>query len=317
MAEIGTDIGKAAELLKAGQLVAIPTETVYGLAGNALDPVAVTAIFTVKNRPKFDPLIVHVSDLEQAARYTLEVPPGAKLLAEAYWPGPLTLLMPKHEEVPDLVTAGMPDVGMRAPAHPLTRQLLASLPFPLAAPSANPFGYISPTQPDHVNAQLGDRIAYILDGGTCTVGIESTVVGFMNDAEAVVYRMGGLSLEHIEAVIGKVGVKTHSSSDPRSPGQLRGHYAPSKKLVLGNLEVLLREHSPSRAGVLSFMRRYDIPYQVTLSKTGNLEEAARNFFDALHTMENLPIDIILAELVPDTGLGRAINDRLKRAAASD
>lgn len=317
MAEIGTDIDKAAGLLRAGQLVAIPTETVYGLAGNALNPAAVTAIFSVKNRPRFDPLIVHVRDLDQASRYTLAIPPGAKLLAEAYWPGPLTLLMPKREEVPDLVTAGMPEVGMRAPAHPLTRQLLASLPFPLAAPSANPFGYISPTQPDHVNEQLGDRIAYILDGGTCAVGIESTVVGFLNDKEAVVYRMGGLSIERIEAVIGKVAVKTHSTSDPRSPGQLKSHYAPSKKLILGDLDDLLREHSPSRAGVLSFKRRYDIPYQVALSETGDLEEAARNFFDALHAMEKLPVEIILAELVPDTGLGRAINDRLKRAAASD
>lgn len=317
MAEIGTDIDKAADLLKAGRLVAIPTETVYGLAGNALDPSAVTAIFTVKNRPRFDPLIVHISDLEQAERYTTKVPSAARLLADTYWPGPLTLLMPKRKEVPDLVTAGMPDVGMRAPAHPLTRKLLASLPFPLAAPSANPFGYISPTQPTHVNEQLGDRIAYILDGGTCVVGIESTVVGFLNDAEAVVYRMGGLSLERIEAVIGKVEVRTHSSSDPRSPGQLKSHYAPSKKLILGDLDVLMREHSPSRAGVLSFRRKCDFPNQAILSETGDLEEAARNFFDALHVMEKLPVDIILAELVPDTGLGRAINDRLRRAAASD
>lgn len=317
MAEIGTDIDKAADLLKAGQLVAIPTETVYGLAGNALNPTAVTAIFRVKNRPRFDPLIVHVSDLEQASRYTRNIPHGAKLLAEAYWPGPLTLLMPKREEVPDLVTAGMPDVGMRAPAHLLTRQLLASLPFPLAAPSANPFGYISPTQPSHVNEQLGDKIRYILDGGTCAVGIESTVVGFLNDKEPIVYRMGGLSLECIEDVIGKVAVKTHSSSDPRSPGQLKSHYAPSKKLILGNVDILLQEYSSSRVGVLSFRKKYDIPHQVTLSDRGDLEEAARNFFDALHAMEKLPVDIILAELVPDTGLGRAINDRLKRAAASD
>lgn len=317
MAEIGTDIDKAASLLKAGQLVAIPTETVYGLAGNALNPMAVTAIFTVKNRPRFDPLIVHVRDLEQASQYVLNIPHGAKLLAEAYWPGPLTLLMPKREEVPDLVTAGMPDVGMRAPAHPLTRQLLASLPFPLAAPSANPFGYISPTQPAHVNQQLGDKISYILDGGTCAVGIESTVVGFLNDKEAIVYRMGGLSLEHIEDVIGKVAVKTHSSSDPRSPGQLKSHYAPSKKLILGDVDILLQEYSSYRVGVLSFRKKYDTAHQVTLSDGGDLEEAARNFFDALHAMEKLPVDIILAELVPDTGLGRAINDRLKRAAASD
>ena len=317
MADIGTDIGKAARLLKEGQLVAIPTETVYGLAGNALNLEAVAAIFTVKNRPRFDPLIVHVLDLEQAARYTLTVPPKAKLLAEAYWPGPLTLLMPKNEHVPDLVTAGMPDVGLRAPAHPLTRQLLASLPFPLAAPSANPFGYISPTQPSHVNEQLGDRIAYILDGGICAVGIESTVVGFPDGTTPVVYRMGGLSIEKLEAVAGPVEVKTHSSSDPRSPGQLRSHYAPAKKMIVGDLEVLLQEHASSRVGVLSFRTDYGMPHQVILSEKGEIEEAAKNLFGALHTLEKLPVDTILAELVPEQGLGMAINDRLRRAAACD
>lgn len=315
MAEIGTDIDKAAGLLKAGQLVAIPTETVYGLAGNALDPSAVAAIFTAKNRPRFDPLIVHVLDLRQAALYTQTVPPKAKLLAGAYWPGPLTLLMPRNELIPDLVTAGMPDVGMRAPAHPLTRELLSALSFPLAAPSANPFGYLSPTKPEHVNEQLGDRIAYILDGGACPVGIESTVVGFTN-GEPVVLRIGGLTVEQVESVAGKALIQTHSSSDPTSPGQLTSHYAPAKKVILGDLSALLRMHPPGKVGVLAFSRTFDVPYQVTLSRRGDVEEAARNLFAALHELERLPIDSILAELVPDEGLGRAINDRLKRAAAS-
>lgn len=315
MAEIGTDIDKAAGLLKAGQLVAIPTETVYGLAGNALDPSAVAAIFTAKNRPRFDPLIVHVLDLRQAALYTQTVPQKAKLLAGAYWPGPLTLLMPRNELIPDLVTAGMPDVGMRAPAHPLTRELLSALSFPLAAPSANPFGYLSPTKPEHVNEQLGDRIAYILDGGACPVGIESTVVGFTN-GEPVVLRIGGLTVEQVESVAGKALIQTHSSSDPTSPGQLTSHYAPAKKVILGDLSALLRMHPPGKVGVLAFSRTFDVPYQVTLSRRGDVEEAARNLFAALHELERLPIDSILAELVPDEGLGRAINDRLKRAAAS-
>lgn len=315
MAEIGTDIDKAAGLLKAGQLVAIPTETVYGLAGNALDPSAVAAIFTAKNRPRFDPLIVHVRDLRQAALYTQTVPQKAKLLAGAYWPGPLTLLMPRNELIPDLVTAGMPDVGMRAPAHPLTRELLSALSFPLAAPSANPFGYLSPTKPEHVNEQLGDRIAYILDGGACPVGIESTVVGFTN-GEPVVLRIGGLTVEQVESVAGKALIQTHSSSDPTSPGQLTSHYAPAKKVILGDLSALLRMHPPGKVGVLSFSRTFDVPYQFTLSRRGDVEEAARNLFAALHELERLPIDSILAELVPDEGLGRAINDRLKRAAAS-
>lgn len=315
MAEIGTDIDKAAGLLKAGQLVAIPTETVYGLAGNALDLSAVAAIFTAKNRPRFDPLIVHVLDLRQAALYTQTVPQKAKLLAGAYWPGPLTLLMPRNELIPDLVTAGMPDVGMRAPAHPLTRELLSALSFPLAAPSANPFGYLSPTKPEHVNEQLGDRIAYILDGGACPVGIESTVVGFTN-GEPVVLRIGGLTVEQVESVAGKALIQTHSSSDPTSPGQLTSHYAPAKKVILGDLSALLRMHPPGKVGVLAFSRTFDVPYQVTLSRRGDVEEAARNLFAALHELERLPIDSILAELVPDEGLGRAINDRLKRAAAS-
>lgn len=314
MAEIGTDIDKAAELLRAGQLVAIPTETVYGLAGNALDVAAVAAIFAAKDRPRFDPLIVHVYDLAQAARYTTTITPKARMLAEAYWPGPLTLLMPKNELVPDLVTAGMPNVGMRAPAHPLTRQLLASLPFPLAAPSANPFGYISPTQPSHVNEQLGDRIAYILDGGTCAVGIESTVVGFTNNTDAVIYRMGGLTVEDIEAVTGKAAINVHSSSDPRSPGQLKSHYAPAKQMIVGDVKALLQMYSAAQAGVLSFSSDYGVPHQVILSKDGDVEEAARNLFGALHVLEKLPVEIILAEFAPDTGLGRAINDRLRRAS---
>lgn len=317
MAEIGTDVDKAAALLREGKLVAIPTETVYGLAGNALDVAAVAAIFAAKNRPRFDPLIVHVFDLAQAARYATAIAPKARMLAEAYWPGPLTLLMPKNELVPDLVTAGMPDVGIRAPAHNLTRQLLASLPFPLAAPSANPFGYISPTQPSHVNDQLGDRIAYILDGGTCTVGIESTVVGFTNNTDPIIYRMGGLNLEDIEAVTGKAVINVHSNSDPKSPGQLKSHYAPAKQLIVGDLNALLQEYGSSTAGVLSFRTDYGVPHQVILSKDGDVEEAARNLFGALHVLEKLPVEIILAEFAPDAGLGRAINDRLRRAAVRD
>lgn len=314
MAEIGTDIGKAADLLKAGRLVAIPTETVYGLAGNALDTEAVAAIFAVKNRPRFDPIIVHVAGISQAERHTRAIPPQAASLAEAFWPGPLTLLLRKNETIPDLVTAGMPEVGLRAPAHPTTQSLLKELPFPLAAPSANPFGYISPTRPEHVNEQLGDRIAYILNGGPCTVGIESTIIGFDDDGRAVVYRLGGLGLSQIEALTGKVVMRTSVSSDPRAPGQLKSHYAPAKPLVVGDLEKLLDEYESSDVAVLAYRRSFDVPYQVVLSEQGNMEEAARNFFTALHTLEKMPVKTILAELVPDHGLGRAINDRLTRAS---
>ena len=312
MAEIGKDINKAKQLLEAGELVAIPTETVYGLAANALNSGAVTRIFQVKNRPEFDPLIIHVPSLEKAKRYTLNLPEGAQALAEAFWPGPLTLLLERTDLIPDLVTAGLPTVGVRCPDHPLTRALLDQIDFPLAAPSANPFGYISPTTPGHVADQLGDKIPYILDGGPCPVGIESTIVGFTNGM-GTVYRTGGLRLEDLEGVIGKVELRTSASSNPKAPGQLHSHYAPRKKLVVGNLEQLLKSYSADRSGILSFRHDYHAPFQVILSPSGNMEEATRNFFSALRQLDQSPAEIILAEFMPDSGLGIAMNDRLRRA----
>lgn len=313
MAEIGIDIEKAVKLLTNDELVAIPTETVYGLAGNALSSVAVAKIFSVKNRPQFDPLIVHVPSLEKAKDYVLEIPEAAKKLADKFWPGPLTLLLKKKSVIPDLVTAGLDTVGIRCPDHSLTRQLLKELPFPLAAPSANPFGYVSPTKPAHVDEQLGTKIQYILDGGVCPVGIESTIVGFEN-SKPVVYRLGGLSLEHIEATIGKVNLLTHSTSNPKAPGQLKSHYAPGKKVILGSIEELLKA-TKTKAGVLSFQKNYTVSNQVILSPSGKLEEAAQNLFEALRAFDKMDVNVVLTELVPDQGLGRAINDRLRRAAA--
>lgn len=314
MAEIGTDIFKAKALLEKGELVAIPTETVYGLAGNALDISAVTKIFSVKDRPHFDPLIVHVPDLERAKNYVEEIPERARLLTKNFWPGPLTLLLSRKSIIPDLVTSGLKTVGIRSPNHPLTIELLRSLSFPLAAPSANPFGYISPTRPEHVNEQLGDKISYILDGGVCTVGIESTIVGFEND-HTIVYRMGGLSVEAIEQLVGKISIQLHSSSNPKAPGQLKNHYAPTKKMVLGNLPQLITQYGPTKVGILSYQTDFKVPYQFILTQAGKLEEAAQNLFTGLRTLDKMPVEIILAELVPEIGVGRAINDRLKRAAA--
>jgi L-threonylcarbamoyladenylate synthase len=312
MAEIGTDIEKAVKLLTHDELVAIPTETVYGLAGNALNRSSVTKIFSVKNRPQFDPLIVHVPDLEKANAYVLEIPEAAKKLAEKFWPGPLTLLLKKNSVIPDLVTAGLDTVGIRCPDHALTRELLKRLPFPLAAPSANPFGYVSPTRPEHVDEQLGSRIQYILDGGVCPVGIESTIIGF-EDNQPVVYRLGGLSVEAIESTIGNVTLMTHSTSNPKAPGQLKSHYAPGKKVILGSIEALLKMHE--RAGVLSFSKDHQVKNQIILSPAAKTEEAAQHLFEALRAFDKMDIDVVLAELVPDQGLGRAINDRLRRAAA--
>ncbi len=316
MAEIEKDIVKASQLLKAGELVAIPTETVYGLAGNALNPAAITKIFTVKNRPSFDPLIVHVHSLERASECVTEIPDVAKRLIDRFWPGPLTLLLKKNKQISDLVTAGMDIVGIRCPNHPLTISLLAQLDFPLAAPSANPFGYVSPTTPAHVNEQLGSKIQYILDGGNCEVGIESTVLGF-EKGKPIIYRFGGLSQEKIEAIIGKVGSKTQSTSNPKAPGQSISHYAPAKRVILGNLIELVKTTEAQVFGILAFRKALEgvsPKHQFILSPSGNLEEAAQNLFSALRELDKMKIDLILAEEVPDVGLGKAINDRLRRAA---
>jgi len=314
MAEVGKDIKKAQFLLAQGELVAIPTETVYGLAGNALDSQAAARIFETKERPQFDPLIVHVPDLARAGAYVEAIPEKAAALAEAFWPGPLTLLLKKKSIVPDLVTSGLDTVGIRCPDHDLTRALLQELPFPLAAPSANPFGYVSPTTPAHVQDQLGSRIPYILDGGACRVGIESTIVGVEGN-QVVIYRMGGLSIEAIEQVTGPVAVQTHSTSNPKAPGQLKSHYAPRKRVILGDIDALLNSHGGPGTGVLSFQQDYGVTHQCILSPSGSLTESAQRLFMALRALDKMPVNLILAEYVPNTGLGRAINDRLKRAAA--
>jgi len=314
MAEIGTDIEKAASLLEKGELVAIPTETVYGLAGNALNTSAVVKIFEAKNRPQFDPLIVHVKGISNAEEYAEEITEQARALATQFWPGPLTLLLKKKNMIPDLVTSGLDTVGLRCPNHSLTQQLLNRLSFPLAAPSANPFGYVSPTTALHVNDQLGDKIQYILDGGPCKVGIESTIIGFEENGP-IVFRFGGLSLEQIQSIVGKVKAQTHSTSNPKAPGQLKSHYAPGKKVILGNIETLLQQYPLKSSGILSFQKKYNSPFQIILSPSGNIEEAAQNLFSALRSFDKMPVNAILAELVPDTGLGKAINDRLRRAAA--
>ena len=313
MAEIGVNIEKAAQLLQQDELVAIPTETVYGLAGNALNKNAVIKIFTVKDRPQFDPLIVHVADLTQAKEFVTEIPEQAQQLVDKFWPGPLTLVLKKKKIIPDLVTSGLDTVGIRCPDHALTQQLLGKLSFPLAAPSANPFGYVSPTKPEHVQEQLGNKIQYILDGGPCSVGIESTIIGF-EDEIPTIYRLGGLSLEQIEATIGKVQSMTHSSSNPKAPGQLKSHYAPRKKVFLGSIEELLQSYPAHESGILTFQKDFNSPFQFILSPSGNLEEAAQNIFEALRSFDKMPVDVILAETVPNIGLGRAINDRLQRAA---
>lgn len=316
MAELGKDINRAKQLLDRGELVAIPTETVYGLAANALDATAAARIFAAKNRPSFDPLIVHVATAMRVHELVTDFPDQAQALAATFWPGPLTLVLPKKNHIPDLVTAGLPTVGVRCPSHELTLELLHLLDYPLAAPSANPFGYVSPTRPEHVQEQLGSQVAYILDGGPCRVGVESTIVGF--DDGPVIYRLGGVAVEEIENVVGRVRVMTHSSSNPVAPGQLASHYAPDRQIVLGNIAELLTQHPNEKVALLRYHKRLpDTPVpQIVLSPSGSLEEAAQNLFAALRQFDKMDVTLVLAELVPDTGIGRAINDRLRRAATS-
>lgn len=316
MAAIGQDISLVKQILQTGGNVAIPTETVYGLAGNALDAEAVLNIFKIKERPAFDPLIVHTNTVEKIHELVLNIPDKAYQLAEAFWPGPLTILLDKKSIIPDLATSGLDRVAIRIPNHPLTLALLAELPFPLAAPSANPFGYISPTTALHVNDQLGNKIPYILDGGPCTIGIESTIVGF-EEGVPVIYRLGGMSSEQIQSIIGPVNVKSHSTSNPSAPGMLKSHYAPKKPIVIGNIDRLISRFKEENFAILSFNKTFrEIPEgkQINLSVSGSLEEAARNLFSALRILDKMQVDLILTELLPDTGLGRAINDRLNRAA---
>jgi L-threonylcarbamoyladenylate synthase len=315
MAEIGNDIQKAAYFLH-NNVVGIPTETVYGLAGNALDASRVADIFRVKKRPFFDPLIVHVHSQEALEPLITDFPPVLKKLADAFWPGPLTLLLPRSEKIPDLTCSGLSEAAFRIPNHPLTLQLLHATGFPLAAPSANPFGYVSPTTAQHVNDQLGQDIPYVLDGGPSSVGLESTIVGLEN-GRPTIFRLGGLSVDEIKAVIGEVDVRVNQSSDPRAPGMLKSHYSPLKPLLLCDIRSSLhqfRKQSPILILFDQLVEDYPIEKQILLSPNRSITEAATNLFAVLRQADKIAGEIILAESVPPNGLGIAINDRLKRAS---
>ena len=313
---IDKNIQQAAHFLNAGEVVAIPTETVYGLAANAFDAEAVAKIFEAKSRPFFDPLIVHTHALEEVYKLVTEIHPQLALLAKQFWPGPLTLLLPKKNSIPDIVTAGLPNVGIRIPQQVDTLKLLNQLNFPLAAPSANPFGYVSPTSAKHVYQQLQGKIPYILDGGECNIGIESTIV-CMHNGLVTVFRIGGLSIESIEEVVGKVMLHIHQGDNPAAPGMLSAHYAPNKKIVIGNIHENIKKYSGAKLGIISFKTIFSEiapKYCYTLSVNGSLREAAQQLFAAMRNLDNSDIEIILTENFPDEGLGKAINDRLTRAS---
>lgn len=293
---------EAARLLAGGALVAIPTETVYGLAADALNDRAVAEIFAAKDRPSFNPLILHVPDLDSAERLAV-FDDTARSLAEAFWPGPLTLVLPLRPEagIAPLVTAGLDSVALRVPAHPLAQEVLHALGRPVAAPSANPSGRISPTTVAHVQAGLGGRVAAILDGGPCGVGLESTIVGCVE--APTLLRPGGIAAEQIEAVL-DAPLASHSG-EISAPGQMISHYAPRRAVRLG-----VTKAAPGEAH-LGFGA---VPGDLSLSASGDLTEAAATLFQRLHQLDALDQPIAVAP-VPEQGLGRAINDRLRRAAA--
>ena len=318
MIPMGGDIVKAVALLKSGETVAIPTETVYGLAANALDEKAVARIFELKQRPAFDPLIIHLPSAERLKEYVQEIPDAFYKLYESFSPGPISYVLPKKGIIPDLVTAGHPTVAVRFPAHPVAQSLLKELDFPLAAPSANLFGRVSPTQAIHVAEQFQD-LAYILEGGKAAIGLESTIVD-LSGKKPLVLRLGGLSLEALEASLGeKVAYTKSSSSNPKAPGMLSAHYSPGIPLLHGSLSQNLQKVNRQRCGSISFCRKIAgiaDQNQRVLSPTGDLKEAASKLFEAMRSFKAKEIDVILAEEFPNEGLGRAINDRLRRASVS-
>lgn len=313
---IGKSTEEAAEFLNEGQIIGIPTETVYGLAGNGLDTAVVSKIFEAKNRPYFDPLILHFKSLKAVNECVESFPTAAKILAETFWPGPLTLILPKSAIVPDLVTAGSSGVAVRVPSHELTLKLLQKIPFPLAAPSANPFKYVSPTSAQHVYDQLQNKIPYILDGGNSEIGIESTIVSFLDKTPRIL-RFGGIPTEEIIKICPDVIIDIqHAPNQHESPGQLEHHYSPN--CILRPFSSPEYASESQKCVKLYFKKPADWQENKAdyfLSETGDLKEAAARLFSVLREFDAQKIEKVYFEWLPEQGLGRAINDRLKRASS--
>ncbi len=310
---VSKELHQAVRLLEMGEVIAIPTETVYGLAGSAFETAAIQRIFDLKGRPLTDPLIVHVANMDCTKSLVQEVPWWAEQLMRLFWPGPLTIILPKSAQVPDLVTGGLPTVALRCPRHPITHQLLERLAFPLAAPSANPFSRISPTTPDHVWAYFAGQIPFILDGGPCETGLESTIIG-EEESRLVIYRPGAITKETLEEALDtKIGYRFHAKERPQAPGQFPKHYAPTKPLLYGWQDPPLERN----ASIILFEEEVESeahPYTHTLAPTGEAAEAAARLYEVLHACEKEPTEFILAQAVPQTGLSLALHDRLRRAA---
>lgn len=310
-------IEKAIELLQKGEVVAIPTETVYGLAADALNSEAVARLFELKKRPKIDPVIVHCYCASHVFSFVRNLPEPARLLATTYWPGPLTLVLEKKESIPDIVSAGLPFAGFRVPKHPLTLKLIEKLGRPLAAPSANRFGKISPTSAQAVFEEFNHLIPLILDGGPCPVGIESTVISFAHDPPLLL-RYGAIPREEIEKRIGPLTLPAPKTAWNLAPGRFPKHYAPSIPVEIISSVSEIPYWKRKNAGLIFWGTEDTKGFKVVknLSKEKSLIEAAANFFQMLRELDKSSIEKIYALLLPEEGLGEAINERIKKAAGS-
>ena len=310
-----TSVSEAARLLKEGEVVAIPTETVYGLAGNAFEPKALAKIFAAKERPTFDPLIVHIADIAQLTDIAKDIPDSAYKLAEAYWPGPMTIILPKKDCIPDLCTSALPSVAVRFPSHPIAQAIIKESGLPLAAPSANLFKHVSPTTAEHVAAQLADRIAGIVDGGPCSVGVESSIISLAGEKPTVL-RPGAITPEMFAKVLGDVAIKESTSKPGQpmlAPGQCDTHYRPQVPLYYGEIPAgfTLPEHT---VRIAFGAQQGHIPATVNLSATGDMVEATSKLYAYMHDLDDPKYDLILVDPIPNIGVGMALNDRLKRAS---
>ena len=313
MIKSGKNIDYAAKVLNDDGIVVIPTETVYGLAGNALKKNSVNKIYSIKKRPKNDPLICHADSLDKIKKYVNDIPEEAYALADKFWPGPMTIIFEKKNIIPDLTTSNLNTVAFRIPDKTITLKLLENLNYPLAAPSANIFGYISPTKTEHIHKNFNKGIDYLLEGGNCKLGLESTIIGFKDD-KIIVYRLGSLVLNELKK-IGRVKVLYNNYN---YPGSFKNHYSPRKKLYLGNIKNLCKIHKDKKIGILCYDKKYEeVKYenQIILSDKSSLEEASKNLYSALYKLDNMKsIDIIISSLLPNNLIGRTINDRLTKSA---
>ncbi len=313
---ITTHLHKAKQALLNEEIIAIPTETVYGLAGNAYCESALKKIFALKKRPFYNPLIIHIKSVSLLNTIACDIPDMAFRLAEEFWPGPLTLVLKKQAHISNLITAGKETVAVRVPNHPVALALLETLDFPLAAPSANPFGSISPTSAAHVLNYFGDDLDVILEGGDCERGVESTIIGF-EEGQPVLFRHGSIAVEEIEKIVGTLHIATNNESSPSAPGMLSRHYAPKTDTYLtNNVSDLLKSFRGKKIGLILF--KHEILsekniIQEVLAENGDLKEAAKNLYAALHRLDHRNLEVIIAEKFPNEGLGKTLNDRLLRA----